>query len=287
MRIGSEEHKELFCHLFLDSHEVYEPVDLPWPVLDQGALARLRTIPFWSIALQTEQNAGLMLTSFATTVSDPLIRETIALQGYEEARHARMIGTLIDRYGLDVEIEEFRPKPTRQAFIDFGYKECIDSFIGFGAFRLAREARFLPETLVSLFTRVLAEEARHIVFFVNWVAYDRAQRGLRSQVLQAPAVMWGYLRSFLGHFELAAGAKKSAEKAVSLQPSEEVFGEFSITKFLDACLKEDAYDMSVFDTRLLRPRLVPIVTRFALDVANAVGRLRRSGKKSEKTQPAA
>ena len=129
MRIGSLEHKELFCRSFIDTHNVYEPVDLAWPDLDQQSLARLRTIPFWSIALQTEQNAGLMLTSFASTVSDPLIREAIALQGYEEARHARMIGTLVERYGLDVELEEFSPKPTRGAFIDFGYKECIDSFI--------------------------------------------------------------------------------------------------------------------------------------------------------------
>lgn len=274
MHIGSQEHKELFCRSFMDTHRVYEPVDLPWPDLDDAALARLRTIPFWSIALQTEQNAGLMLTSFATTVTDPMIREAIALQGYEEARHARMIGTLVERYGLPVELEEFSPKPTRRAFIDFGYKECIDSFIGFGAFRLAREAHFLPDALVQLFTRVLSEEARHIVFFVNWIAYDRAQRGRIWPVAQAPSVVWGYLRSFVGHFELAGGVKRGTEKQASLTPTEDVFGEFSVTKFLDACLKENADDMAVFDPQLLQPRLVPSVARSALGVAKAVRRLR-------------
>ncbi len=275
MRIGSHEHKELFCGSFMGTHERYEPVDLPWPDLDDSALQRLRGIPFWSIALQTEQNAGVMLTSFAATLDDSLIREAIALQGYEEARHARMIGTLIERYKLDAELEEFSPKPTRRAFIDFGYKECIDSFIGFGAFRLAREARFLPDDLVTLFARILAEEARHIVFFVNWVAYDRAQRGRRAAVLQAPAVVFGYARSLLGHFNVAGSAKKSMKKNASLRLNDDVFGEFSASRFLHACLRENADQMAIFDPRLLRPRLVPSVAGSLFGMSNSLGRLRR------------
>ncbi|MBV8282883.1 MAG: ferritin-like domain-containing protein [Candidatus Eremiobacteraeota bacterium] len=287
MRIGSEQHKELFCRWFMDSHEKYEPVDLAWPELEEDALARLRTIPFWSIALQTEQNAGLMLTSYATTVSDSLIREAIALQGYEEARHARMIGTLIDRYGLDAEIEEFSPKPTRRAFIDFGYKECIDSFIGFGAFRLAREAQYLPQNLIELFRRVLSEEARHIVFFVNWVAYDRAQRGRPWAAVQTPSVYWGYLRSFLGHFELAGSAKRSVSKQAQLRPTEEVFGEFSVARFIDACLKENEDDMAAFDPYLLRPVLVPRFARILLGIARTSERVRKPQRQPGVASPAA
>jgi hypothetical protein len=276
MRIGSQEHKELFCRNFMRTHERYEPVDLLWPQLDDSALQRLRGIPFWSIALQTEQDAGVMLTSFAATLDDALIREAIALQGYEEARHARMIGTLIERYKLDVELEEFTPTPTRRAFIDFGYKECIDSFIGFGAFRLAREARFLPDALVSLFARILAEEARHIVFFVNWVAYDRAQRGRRAAVVQAPSVVFGYTRSLLGHFKVAGTAKNSIKKNASIKLNDDVFGEFSISKFLGACLRENAELMAAFDPRLQRPRLVPTVARSLFGLSNTLGRLRGS-----------
>jgi hypothetical protein len=286
MRIGSDEHKQLFCRWFMDSHRAYEPADLDWPHLEPDALMRLRTIPFWSIALQTEQNAGLMLTSYATTVSDPLIREAIALQGYEEARHARMIGTLIDRYGLDADIEEFSPKPTRRAFIDFGYKECIDSFIGFGAFRLAREARFLPQNLVELFTRVLTEEARHIVFFVNWVAHDRAARGRRWALVQTPSIVYGYMRSFLGHFEIAGSAQRSIKKQQQLRPSEEVFGEFSVSRFIEASLKENEDDMAEFDPRLLRPVLVPRVAKVALGVVAAIERVRKPRDRAGTVHPA-
>ena len=38
IRIGSEEHKELFCREFLDTFEPYKPAVIPWPVLDDAAL---------------------------------------------------------------------------------------------------------------------------------------------------------------------------------------------------------------------------------------------------------
>jgi hypothetical protein len=283
MRIGSDEHKNLFCRSFIGSHEAYEPADLPWPELDDAALSRLRGIPFWNIALQTEQNAGITLKEFAKTQTDELVREAIALQGDEEARHGRMIGTLVERYHLDAQTEDFTPNPTRRDFIDFGYKECIDSFFGFGAFRLAREARFLPADLISMFTRILVEESRHIVFFVNWVAYDRARRGRGSPMLRAPAVGVGYLRSLLGHFKFAgAAAKKNGEpekKGAELRLTDEVFGELTLTRFLDACLAENADMMAAFDPRLIRPRLVPAYARLLLGIARPISRLWRGRRR--------
>ena len=35
--------------------------DIPWPVLDDVSIARLRAIPVWSMALETEISAGSML----------------------------------------------------------------------------------------------------------------------------------------------------------------------------------------------------------------------------------
>jgi hypothetical protein len=39
MKIGSADHRALFCRWFLDSHESYEPHTLPWPELDEDSLA--------------------------------------------------------------------------------------------------------------------------------------------------------------------------------------------------------------------------------------------------------
>jgi hypothetical protein len=55
MQLGSEQHKQLFCHSFLDTHLEYQPQNLPWPELDQTNLNRLKSIPFWREALTIEQ----------------------------------------------------------------------------------------------------------------------------------------------------------------------------------------------------------------------------------------
>ena len=71
MRLGSEDHKLLFCRSFLDSYLDYEPENLPWPDLKGQDLEKLRSIPFWREALATEQGAGAMVTAFAQSQSDP------------------------------------------------------------------------------------------------------------------------------------------------------------------------------------------------------------------------
>lgn len=269
MRIGSDEHKDLFCRWFLDTHLAYEPEALPWPQLDEESLERLRAIPVWSTALQVELNAGVMVNGFAQRQSDTLIREAIALQGYEEDRHARMIGTLVERYQLKATRSEPSVRPTRRAFIDFGYNECLDSFFGFGIFRLAREARFLPEALTSLFARVLFEEARHIVFFVNWIAYERAVRGYAS-IVRGGATALGYVRALLK----TLGRAKETKQDSGVFVAGDVFKDLTFSKFLQACLAENEAHMSGFAPDLLRPRVIPTIAQGTLALIQTGGRLR-------------
>jgi hypothetical protein len=276
-RIGSQEHKELFCRTFIDSHMKYEPGELAWPELDEHSLQLLRAVPVWTMALEVEINAGVMLEGFSKTQSDPLIREALALQGYEEARHGRMLQTLIDRYALYAGPVEPSMPPTRGAFVKFGYNECLDSFFGFGVFRLACDARIVPESLTSLFARVLFEEARHIVFFVNWIAYERARRGVGAPIVQALPTAIGYLhalRKTIGR----AGNTKVEDRGMAA--AGEIFKGLSLGKFLDVCLEENRRYMSTFDSRLLRPRVIPSIARFALAVINAGSRFRKAANKS-------
>jgi hypothetical protein len=93
VEIGSNEHKELFCRSFIESHRAYDPQDWPWPTLDDVSLARLRAIPIWTLGLEVELGAGEMLSGFAETEPDPLVRQTLEVQGCEEDRHGRNVSS--------------------------------------------------------------------------------------------------------------------------------------------------------------------------------------------------
>ncbi len=276
MRPGTPEHKELFCRIFIQTHARYEPESLDWPVLGEKDLELLRALPIWDTLWQVERNAGVMVTDFGRRQKDPLIREALEVQGYEEDRHGRLIGEMVARYDLPAKSHEPDVLPTEQAFIDFGCGECIDSFIGFGVFKLARDAGFLPDSLFSIFSRVLSEEARHITFFVNWLAYEHAQRPLLAKPAHFLSAARGYyhgVRNVVNNGRLAASGS-----APSL-PGGDVFEGLTVTRVLGACLTENDRLMAAFDSRLLRPKLMPRIGRVALAFARL---LERSSPRDER-----
>jgi hypothetical protein len=260
------------------SHRAYDPEDWPWPELDEISLARLRAIPIWTMALEVEIGAGTMLSGFAKSEPDPLVRETLELQGYEEDRHGRILQCMIRRYGLKVAPNVPDMKPTREAFVDFGYNECVDSFAGFGIFRLACEARILPESLTSLFVRLLVEESRHIVFFINWVAWDRYRRGLRTPIAQALPALVNYGSAIVRRIKGGAAMESSSEKSNGEQATLDLFGDIlkglTPAKFVRACVEENDRYMQAFDPRLLRPRVIPALAKFALAILETIDRIR-------------
>ena len=284
MRIGSEEHKELFCRSFITGHKPYEPPEMAWPELDDVSLARLRAIPVWTMALEVENSAGVMLDGYAKTEPDPLVRQALQLQGYEEARHGRILAFMVQKYGLKVNPRDVSEPPTREAFVDFGYNECVDSFAGFGIFKLATEAKVLPDSLTSLLSRILIEEARHIVFFVNWIAWDRTRRGLRGPVLQALPALVAYLSAIVKRVksgsEMAGGGETAQPAATEstngkaegpiLDLFADVMEGLTPVKFVRACVQENDRLMSEFDPRLLRPTFIPTLARIALVVLEIV-----------------
>ena len=120
IKVGSDAHKVLFCRQFVETHERYDPTALPWPDLDAAQLDRLRSVPFWQEVYHTERRAGAIVAAFTPMVQDPLVREAVALQGVEGARHAELLRVMIDRYGLDATeqpLEAFPPN-LETAFID-------------------------------------------------------------------------------------------------------------------------------------------------------------------------
>src|SRR5688572_10169887 len=177
LRIGSPEHKQVFCRMLLDTHDPYRPAVIPWPRLESEAFERLTALPIWNIAVQIEGRASVAVTTYGQTIADPLLRAAILMNGAEEARHKDVLSKMAAFYGIVLDPEPPYPAPrdAEWAFMTTGYAECIDSFFAFGLFEVARGSGFVPEELVETFEPVVQEEARHILFFVNSLAWHRRQ----------------------------------------------------------------------------------------------------------------
>ena len=175
IRPGSGEHKNAFCRMLLDTHNPYKPTVIDWPPLDAETRERLVALPIWDIAVQTEGKARIRVLSYAEETPDPLLRHAIELDAFEEGRHKEVLSRLVEAYGIRLapEPEYHRPRNAEWAFMVTGFSECIDSFFAFGLFAMAKTSRFFPPELIETFEPVMQEEARHILFFVNWVAWHR------------------------------------------------------------------------------------------------------------------
>lgn len=267
VKVGSEAHKELFCRQFMETHEHYDPTTLAWPELDSAQLDRLRSVPFWQEVYHTERRAGAIVAAFTPTVQDAVVREAVALQGFEEARHAELIRVMIDRYGLDATAQPIEQLPSNLevAFIDFGFGECMDSFLGFGAFKTARQSEFLPEAMFQIFDVLMYEETRHIVFFINYMAWREIQRGRGAAPLRALTSAWYYGRALSRLLGMVRQGKQSNDgKDFAVTQANMFLDGFSFRQFVEDCYRENARRMSVFDPDLLQPRLLPAVADMAV-----------------------
>ncbi len=185
------------ARMLLDTHNPYKPSIIDWPRLEPEARDRLVGLPIWDIAVQTEGKARLRVLSYARTIADPLLRQAIELDGFEEGRHKEVLSNLVEAYGIRLAPEPryLEPRDPEWAFMVTGFSECIDSFFAFGLFALAKRAGFFPPALVDTFEPVMQEEGRHILFFVNWVAWHRRNLPLwRRPIFSAKIIaVWLFL----------------------------------------------------------------------------------------------
>ena len=270
LTVGSEEHKTLFCRQFVDTHHVYAVRDVRWPELDATEVQRLRAMPFWDEAVQSEATAAARVRAMADVEPDALLREAIAMQAYEEERHALLLESLTQRYGITVGAgRPPAPRDAEWAFLRMGYGECFDSFFAFGLFRLSADAGLFPEPLVRVFDGVMDEEARHILFFTNWVAYRRLGLPFERRA-------WFLVRRGLGLSLQAFGRVRTALHLRSADAGDdftmqvpEAVGDVTLATLAKTCLDENERRLGGYDARLLRPTLVPHLVRLALRVLPA------------------
>ncbi len=266
IRFGSDAHKTLFCRTLLDTFDPYKPAVIDWPKLDAEARDRLVSLPIWDIAVQTEGRARLNVAAYAATATDPLLRKAIELNAFEEGRHKLVLSNLVAAYGIALAPE---PQYVVQgdpewAFMVTGYSECIDSFFAFGLFESAKRSGFFPEALVDTFEPVIQEEARHILFFVNWAAWHRRNMPLWRRPFFELKVLAVWLFLIWERIGIARDMGSGVQdNNFTVTGAKSLGDDIDVAELIDICLAENERRMSLYDRRLLRPFAVPALARLA------------------------
>ena len=277
IRTGSEAHKTLFCRTLLDTFNPYKPAVIDWPKLESEARDRLVELPIWDIAVQTEGRARLNVASYAAVTKDPLLRKAIELNAFEEGRHKHVLSNLVAAYGIKLAPEPeyvVRGDP-EWAFMVTGYSECIDSFFAFGLFESAKRSGFFPAELVETFEPVIHEEARHILFFVNWAAWHRRNMPFWRRPWFELKVLAVWLFLVWERIGIARDVGSGVQdNNFTVTGAKSVGADIDAAELMDICLAENARRMAPYDRRLLRPFAVPALVKLAR-------RFMRSGPKPQ------
>lgn len=256
MQYGSEEHKELFCRFFIDTHKPFQPEDLPWPELSEDTIKKLAGFPIWDYAVHTERQVFNKLQAYSAEITDPLLKETMALQGYEEGRHADLLKYFLKRYNIP-----FKEMPDKQlpgdlegCFLSTGAGECIDSFFAFGFLEISKSTEDYPLELIAVMEPIVQEEARHILFIQNWIMYQRCQRPLLLQPLHFLRTMWAFWDA---GWSRLMDLKNLGGTSFTIQAREYENSSLSPKDFIKLCLTENKRRLNEYDKRLARPKLIP------------------------------
>lgn len=282
LRPGTETHRRAVTRMFRETFNPYKPSIIDWPNLDAEALARLRRLPIWDIAVQTEGRARIRMLSYARSVADPAWRGALELNAWEEGRHKHVLANLVRAYGIALAPEPPYPAPRAKlwAYLVTGFSECVDSFFAFGLFALAERSGYFPPALVETFEPVMQEECRHILLFANWLAWYRAtlpwwrRPGFELTV----AAVWLFLaweRVGLAR-GIEGGASEDANFAVT---GSQAMSDQAVTlpALLALCLEENDRRFAHYDRRLKRPAFMPWVARTVLRATGRAARAHGAG----------
>ena len=269
-KIGSDAHKELFCRHFNDTYQDYEPAT---PALARARRGRrcsgCAAVPFWQEVLHTERRAGAIVAAFAATIDDPVLSEAVALQGFEEARHAELLRVMIRRYGIDA---------TEQP-LDAAARRYRDRLQGFRLRRMRRfassasassrsraQSGFLPESMFDDLRHadVRGDAAHRLLRQLDGVAPGAAAAGARAGGAAPPRCASTAARCSASSAPPGAAPQVNDGKDFSATQASIFLDGFTFRRFLEDCYAENARRMSAFDRTLLRPRLLPAIAGASL-----------------------
>ncbi|SVE22202.1 uncharacterized protein METZ01_LOCUS475056 [marine metagenome] len=232
------------------------PEELPWPDLNEATIEKLANFPIWDYAVHTERQVFNKLTAYSNEEQDPLLKEALALQAYEEGRHADILKYFLNRYHILFNQVPDQPLPSNLewCFMSTGAGECIDSFFAFGFLEISKRKDDYPIELIEVMEPIIQEEARHIIFIQNWLLYQRRKRPYILQGIHFLITMWAFWSAGWSRF---MDLKNLGGSALTIQAREYEGSSMPAKDFINLCQKENKRRLAPYDPCLARPKLIP------------------------------
>jgi hypothetical protein len=267
IRYGDPTHFAMLTRILKETYNPYKPAVLDWPKLEPETLQRITSLPIWDIAVQTEIKASMRIEAFAATVRDPALREALQHMAGEERRHRDVLSRLVAAYDIPMKPDgEYQlPRDAEWAFMVTGYSECMDSFFAYGLFEMARRSGYFPTALVETFEPVVQEEGRHILFFMNWIAWHKATMPFwrRPYFALKTAAVWAFLIWERIGIARDVDGLEGGDANFTMNGGAALADEMDPAILIDICLEEDKRRMAGYDARLIRPTTMPRLARLA------------------------
>jgi hypothetical protein len=263
MNIGSYESKKRFCQCLAESHIPGNLGSQHWLTLEPSLIEQIQNLPFWEKCLLTQHYRTQIVCAFAQTLKDPMVKEAVMLQGEEQQRLVMTLQSFLKTYSIPspplsaVTI----PKNLESAFIKVGYQNALDFFWMDGLRAAAHQAKFIPDELDKHLSLLFAEQTRHTVFLVNWMAYQKVKLKKRWGEWRAGPALWNRSGMFV-RLMAAFGTKDVDERPDAMR----WMMRFSPEMFLSLCLLTQKKRMQTFDANLLQPQLSVNVATFAREI---------------------
>jgi hypothetical protein len=109
---------------------------------------------------------------------------------------------------------------------------------------------------------VIQEEGRHILFFVNWVAWHRRNMPLWRRPWFELKVLAVWMFLIWERIGIATDVTNGVQdNNFTMTGANQLADDVDVFGLIDVCLAENARRLAGYDRRLKRPRFVPFMAR--------------------------
>lgn len=252
-QVGSYQHKKIFCQLLTESSD---STSLNVPPLDALTQKRLGELQIWPVLYGQLQRSHAVAQLFSQSVKGTLLQEAIAHLAQDKKAIAQAIRTLCQENQLsdsgfnDAEISTAGDSD----FKAISHQDNMGLFWLSGLYELAIQEQYLQADVLNLFDQLLTIQARHSLFFINWLAFE-------SQVKQKPEFELLGLRSFFSMKGMWVETftklnRSDYDDTLPINPTESDYflGKWNYSDFVLACASNYQGRFMGSDVRLVQPK---------------------------------